>query len=85
MFVLSHTARENELIVAQRIQNEIRNFKIIHSQSDVSDYVTLSMGVSCTIPKHDYNAILLVKETDKALYKVKINCRNNYLLKNLTC
>lgn len=81
VLVLPDTNGKGAVQVAQRIQKEIQKLKIPHVQSDVDEYVTMSLGVSFTFPKYGFPPTLLVKKADEALYEVKGKGRNDYLLK----
>ena len=81
VLVLPDTNEDGAIRVAKRIKSEIRTLEILHAQSDVDSCLTLSMGVSSTIPNDKHSAEILVKIADEALYDVKRKGRNNYLLK----
>ncbi len=81
VLVLPDTNGEGAVQVAQRVQKEIQKLKMPHAQSDVDEYVTMSLGVSFTFPKYGYPPDLLVKTADVALYEVKEKGRNDYLLR----
>ncbi|MBN1276202.1 MAG: diguanylate cyclase [Deltaproteobacteria bacterium] len=69
--ILPNTNKEGALHTAEVIRNEIKQIKIVHSQSKVSRYVTLSLGISTMIPSQGLSPEALVKEADKALYTAK--------------
>ena len=81
VLILPDTDGEGAVFVAQRIQNKVYKLKIPHIQSDVDEYVTLSLGVSIAFPKNGYPPDILVKTADEALYEVKGKGRNGYLLR----
>ncbi|MBV1881390.1 MAG: GGDEF domain-containing protein [Pseudomonadales bacterium] len=64
------------MIVAKRIQEAIADLKLKHKASDISDYVTVSMGIASTIPKSLDTAATLVRRADAALYDAKSSGRN---------
>lgn len=74
--ILPHTEIEGAEKVAQRIIREIRKLAIPHEPSPISDYVTLSMGISCVIPTENLSPEILVSQADKALYLAKSQGRN---------
>ncbi len=82
--VLPNTNSEGAIHVARVIQKQIQQLKIPHEQSSISRYVTLSIGVSCTIPEQGSSPELLVDAADKAMYEVKTRGRNAIILKTLT-
>ncbi|WP_413168457.1 diguanylate cyclase domain-containing protein [Capilliphycus salinus ALCB114379] len=80
MVVLPNTNREGAIIVAQQIQHTIRNLSLLHQKSEVSNIVTLSMGISSMIPNSLNFPSTLVALADKALYTAKQEGRNQYFV-----
>jgi diguanylate cyclase (GGDEF)-like protein len=74
--VLPHTNREGALTVANSIQQTIASFCIPHACSEVSQFVTLSIGVSSLIPTPEASLEDLIARTDEALYEAKNQGRN---------
>ena len=74
--ILSNTDTQGALKVAQAIQEAIANLQIIHENSDVSNYVTLSMGVVSLIPTLDLSPEVLISHADQSLYVAKQKGRN---------
>jgi diguanylate cyclase (GGDEF)-like protein/PAS domain S-box-containing protein len=79
--LLPNTNAEGALHVAESIRQTVYNLKKEHSPSDVSDFVTLSLGVATAVPpiKEDNSASLL-KAADDALYASKKAGRNRVTL-----
>jgi two-component system, cell cycle response regulator len=77
--ILPNTEGQNAVIVAERIREEIKKLKIIHAYSNVSEYVTLSLGVSCLIPTQSYSPEPLVSFADQALYEAKKQGRDRVI------
>lgn len=71
VLLLPNTNLEGGIKVAQNIQQEIHNLAIPHSQSDVKEIVTVSLGISSLIPKLEVKPDTLVAYADKALYDAK--------------
>jgi diguanylate cyclase (GGDEF)-like protein len=80
VIVLPQTTPEGAVKVAERIQKEIALLKIPHLRSTVSDYVTISMGISAMIPIKGCSPLMLINIADKVLYQAKDNGRNCFLL-----
>jgi diguanylate cyclase (GGDEF)-like protein len=76
VIVLSHTDLDGAISVAETIQTEIANLKIPHAQSTASQYVSLSIGVSCTIPDQERSPQELINTADLLLYQAKESGRN---------
>jgi diguanylate cyclase (GGDEF)-like protein len=62
--------------VAQNINNNIANLKILHLMSKINSYVTVSIGVVSMTPTNNFNCIDFVSKADMAMYKSKKNGRN---------
>ncbi|MGL5082889.1 MAG: diguanylate cyclase domain-containing protein [Microcoleaceae cyanobacterium] len=78
--VLPYTSVSGARQVAEFVQQEIHNLKIPHAQSDVSEYVTLSQGISSMIPTENRMPEALIRAADQALYQAKKQGRNTYSL-----
>ena len=78
--ILPQTPAKNALQVAETIRHEILKLAIPHPQSKVSDYVSLSLGVSCVIPQPKYNKKQLLVTADRALYQAKKQGRDRAIL-----
>lgn len=74
--ILPETDEENAFIVAERLHSMIEDLKIPHIGSKVSQYVTISLGVSTLIPTPQLKAQELLVEADRALYNSKATGRN---------
>lgn len=61
---------------AMHIKDAIEELKIPHSESIVSDYLTISIGITSRKGKDISTSAILYKEADDALYKAKNNGRN---------
>ena len=74
--VLSKTNYNGAVYIAESILKEINSLNIEHSESSVSDHVTISIGVATIIPTIDMNPDMLVKIADEQLYLAKSSGRN---------
>lgn len=63
---------------AEKLLDNIRNLEIPHSSSAVSDFVSISIGVSSIKPSFGSDKDSLLKSADQALYKAKKNGRNRF-------
>jgi diguanylate cyclase (GGDEF)-like protein len=73
--VLPKTNHEGAQYIAYQVHNAINSLAIPHIKSQIG-IVTLSIGVSTTIPNHKGSPDSLVQQSDKALYQAKENGRN---------
>jgi len=71
---------ETEIAGAERLAEEMRaciaDILIPHALSEVSDRVSLSLGVAVCVPTNDLQFKELVERADKALYQAKEQGRN---------
>jgi diguanylate cyclase (GGDEF)-like protein len=77
--ILPQTPIEGAMEVAQMIRANVRALQILHAGSDISDYVTLSLGVSCLVPEDVMNSEILLSQADQALYLAKEKGRDRIM------
>lgn len=76
VIVLPNTDADGAMQVAGSIWAAVLDLKLPHTSSSVSPFVTVSIGVSCTIPMRDASPDTLILAADQALYDVKTSSRN---------
>jgi len=76
IIVLSGTNNIHAFEIANKIKQKISELKIHHPNSDISNYLTISFGISTTIPTKQKDFETLIKKADDNLYKAKENGRN---------
>lgn len=69
--VLPNTDSEGAIKIAEKIRTELKALAIPHESSSINKYVTVSMGVSTTIPQPQISPASLIAATDRLLYKAK--------------
>lgn len=69
--ILPATDFEGALAVGAGIEQVVRGLQIEHAQSDVSNVVTLSIGVSMGLPERDGDPARLLALADAQLYRAK--------------
>ncbi|GAM13065.1 sensor domain-containing diguanylate cyclase [Mesobacillus selenatarsenatis] len=74
--VLPNTDAQKASGLAEGFQSAIREMKIEHANSKVSEIVTISIGVSCVKPSDPEEMKQILEFADRALYKAKHNGRN---------
>ncbi|MFK5893486.1 MAG: diguanylate cyclase [Pseudomonadota bacterium] len=74
--ILSDTKKNDAQQCADNYRMAIENLQIPHSQSEISDYVTVSVGVVSQIGSQEGSIEELIKNADQALYQAKKSGRN---------
>lgn len=77
--ILTDTDASGAEHAAQKLLSHIQSLKIAHSCSEVSQYVSMSLGIVHTIPQSTKNESL-IELADKALYNAKATGRNKYVM-----
>lgn len=75
LIVLENTGLEKALNLAQSLVQKIEALRIEHNSSDVSEHVTISVGVT-VLQKDETEMTELIKTADEMLYKAKEEGRN---------
>ncbi|WAU75005.1 MULTISPECIES: GGDEF domain-containing protein [unclassified Acinetobacter] len=78
LLLFSMTNKDQALIQVQRLMELVRNIEIAHPRSNVSKYVTISVGVATTTPHLNDSLSEFISKADHALYVAKSNGRNQY-------
>lgn len=76
--ILPNTDLEGAICVVKNIQQNIQKLAIIHEASEVSQYITLSIGVCSTIPQLELSSMSLINQVDLALYQAKKEGRDRF-------
>jgi diguanylate cyclase (GGDEF)-like protein len=71
VILLPHTDKENAFKLAEQMRKGVEEKNIPHLYSDVSDHVTISLGINTIIPADESSIDEFISYTDKALYKAK--------------
>ena len=77
--ILPETKLEGALHVGQAMLLAVRQLKIVHTASQIGDYVTLSIGVTCQIPVAGANPDSITLMADRALYQAKREGRDRVI------
>ena len=81
--LLPNTGKEEAHIMATTMKRNIENLKITHELSDVSSYVTVSVGVATFNRDTKLPCNMLIQQADEALYLAKDYGRNQVVAANL--
>lgn len=78
--ILPNSSAAGAVHVAQKMRAKLAALKIDHPKSEVSQYVTLSLGIASIIPTVNSHPTILVDAADKALYEAKAIGRDRVML-----
>ncbi len=78
--ILSDTNSQGAKVVARAARAAVAALAIPHTNSAISDVVTVSVGIASMIPKKENNSAELIEKADKALYFSKETGRNRITL-----
>jgi diguanylate cyclase (GGDEF)-like protein len=79
--LLPNTDAEGAVAVAEAVRQAVFNLQIPHLKSHLQDrVVTISLGVTCTLPTPSAQSTQLLLEADQALYQAKQLGRNRCCL-----
>jgi len=78
--LLSETSEENSAKVAKNICDAVRQRKLKHEKSTVSEYVTISIGLVCCIADRTLDNETFILRADEMLYEAKESGRDRYIL-----
>ncbi len=74
--ILPNTDEDGARRVTELIRTHVRTLAIPHALSTVSPYVTVSIGISTTVPDQDRSHLDFLHDVDMALYRAKEAGRN---------
>jgi diguanylate cyclase (GGDEF)-like protein len=79
--ILPNTDENGACEVAMRIIRNVKSLDIPHEKSEISDHVTISIGITSSNVMHTKDGKDLIKKADEALYTSKHSGRNRYTYK----
>lgn len=85
LILLPNTSSSEAQAGAKKVIEAVIDLGIPHKVSEVSDYVTVSIGISTMCPQIHDGASSLIKESDRALYIAKSEGRNRYVVASQSC
>jgi diguanylate cyclase (GGDEF)-like protein len=76
VLVLPETDAAAAQKIAERCRSTIFKQQIPHEKSDISQLLTISLGVGTIVPSHDAESMVFIEAVDRLLYKAKQSGRN---------
>jgi len=74
--ILPDTDLDGAIKVAEAMRESIQSMKIPHAKSNISAFVSISIGVSSVVPQQGTNPDDLISAADQTLYMAKEDGRN---------
>ena len=78
--LLPETGRNGVMVIAERVRHAIEELRIPHRRSDVSAFVTVSLGAVAVHRNSGKTALDIMRKADELLYRAKRNGRNRVAL-----
>lgn len=79
VILLPNTTNKNAYEIAKKCLVKIKNLKIYNKNSSISEFLTISCGISTIVPSYNLSSSSLIKSADKLLYKAKRTGRNKLI------
>ena len=79
-FILPNTPDTWSKLITEKLRSSVESLQIPHSHSQVSEYVTVSIGVVTAVPDVNMLPKDYINAADKALYKAKHEGRNKVVV-----
>lgn len=76
VIILPEADMAGAIMVAEKVRLMVAGMDIEHSASDITGFVTLSLGVATVVGDQDVSPVDLIKAADASLYKAKESGRN---------
>lgn len=74
--VLPGADKKGGVSVAESIRSNIESLRIVHGFSNMSAYVTISVGVAATVPRIGASSAEFIKAADSAMHDAKMQGKN---------
>ena len=80
VIILPETSSNKAKHIAEEIRMAVEDLQILHKASDVSDHITVSLGVATQIPTRHNEPHGLINLADEAMYEAKRKGRNQVIV-----
>ena len=78
--ILPNTNLSGAVKIGEKLLIEVANLKMPHPSSDISQVVTISIGIASQIPTRQQSPEALVSKADRALYQAKAEGKNRLVV-----
>jgi len=78
--ILPNTNAEGAIHIAEKVRSEVKALEIANANSQINNWLTLSIGVASILPCYESSPVILISEADKALYQAKAQGRDQVVL-----
>jgi diguanylate cyclase (GGDEF)-like protein len=78
--ILPYIEKKDAANFAKELVQSVENMKIYHPMSEISKYITISVGMASVVPDENNSQTQLLDEADKALYEAKHSGRNRAVI-----
>jgi diguanylate cyclase (GGDEF)-like protein len=78
--LLTKTNESNSARLARDICDSIRERKIKHKNSQVNEFLTISIGIVCCVADESLHNEILISRSDEMLYEAKESGRDRYII-----
>ena len=76
VIILPATSQADATRIGEKVRSNIEDLKVVHQRSEVSEYLTVSIGIAAAIPEKNMIPASLMSQADRALYQAKRQGRN---------
>ena len=80
VIILPETSSSEATHIADEIRMAVEDLQILHKASEVSDHITVSLGVATQIPTRNNKPHGLINLADEAMYEAKRKGRNQVIV-----
>ncbi len=78
--ILPNTDLNGAIKIAEKLLTEVAKLQLPHPSSDISQIVTISIGIASQIPTREQSPEAFVSKADRALYQAKAEGKNRFFV-----